>query len=89
MLSMEELLKAVEEDNDEDAMFEIGCKYKYGWDIEKNYEEAVYYLSLAAELGNKSAQFELGGLYELGLGVPKDMDKARELYAMSKEEDEN
>ena len=50
---------------------------------------AVYYLSLAAELGNKSAQFELGGLYELGHGVPKDMDKARELYAMSKEEDEN
>ncbi len=62
------------------AQFEVGCTYKYGWHVKKDYEKAVYYFNLAIGQGNKSAMFELGGLYELGFGVEQNMEKAKELY---------
>lgn len=65
------------------AQFEVGCTYKYGWGVEKDYYKAARYLSMAAEQENKHAMFELGGLYELGHGVEQNIDKAKELYQAS------
>ena len=35
----------------------------HGWHVDKDYEKAALYLSMAAKQGDKTALFELGGLY--------------------------
>ena len=58
--------------NDTAAMTQIGKKRYH----EGNYEEALEYLTKAAELGDVAAHFCLGSLYESGDGVEKDMKRA-------------
>ena len=52
-----------------------------------NPEEAVQYLTRAAEAGAADAQYELAKLYEKGLGVGADPAKALELYQKSADQD--
>lgn len=52
-----------------------------------NPEEAVVYLTRAAEAGAADAQYELAKLYERGLGVAADPAKALELYQKAAAQD--
>ena len=52
-----------------------------------NPEEAVQYLTRAAEAGAADAQYELARLYEKGLGVAADPARALALYQMSADQD--
>ena len=66
-----------------DDMAKVGYCYKNGIGVEKNYEEAIKWLSVASNYGNPLAQWCLGILYEYGSGVEKDEDKAFQLYTSS------
>jgi len=45
---------------------------------DKDYENAIIYLSKCSNNGNSQAQYELGRLFKEGLGVDKDIAKAKE-----------
>ena len=48
--------------------------------INKNYEEALYYLSFYAVQGDDRAQYNLGVMYDNGKGVLKDSAEAVKWY---------
>ena len=48
-----------------------------------DYEQAVYWLNLAAEQINAEAQNLLGQCYENGWGVELDLDRAKEYYVLA------
>ncbi|KAJ3396025.1 hypothetical protein HDU92_004328 [Lobulomyces angularis] len=55
------------------VFFELGQSFRQGWGIEKNKQNALYYLTIAAQLGDRDAQIELGQIYLEGhLGVKAD-----------------
>lgn len=56
----------------------LGDMYLKGDGIEQNYDEALRYLSLAAEVGNTVAQANLAYMYAKGIGVTQDYNKAIE-----------
>ena len=51
------------------AIFELAMSFKMGWGVPKNKVTAVYYLNMAAELGDPDAQVELGECYFRGDGI--------------------
>ena len=57
---------------DVSAQFELGRRYFKGNGFEQNDEEAVRWLSLAAQGGLPKAQAGLGWMYAAGRGVKKD-----------------
>lgn len=63
--SIEELAKMAE-DGDVDAQMELGYRYLYGINTEKNQEQAIYWYVRAAEAGNSDAQRTVGFYYALG-----------------------
>jgi TPR repeat protein len=59
-----------------EAQDELGLRYCFGIDVDKDYvQSAKWYLS-AAEQGHAKAQNEIGGFYEKGTGVPRDQRRA-------------
>jgi TPR repeat protein len=67
------------------AFHALGCCYKDGqWSLGKDYDQALYYLKLAAERPrNFFSQIELAGMYKEGLGTPKDLRMALKYYKMA------
>ncbi|HNZ31082.1 MAG TPA: tetratricopeptide repeat protein [Smithellaceae bacterium] len=63
-------------DGDARAQFLLGSMYMRGNHIEKNYEEAIKWLTKAAEQGNVNAKIQLGSIYVFGKGVEASIDKA-------------
>ena len=61
----------------------LGHNYLCGHGTAPNYEEALNWLTLAADKGVAQALFNLGYMYENGLGVQKDEIKAIEYYEKS------
>ena len=57
------------------------CYYK-GTGVTKDYKQAVYWYSKAAEQGLAEAQYNLGLCYYEGKGVPQDYKQA--VYWLSK-----
>ena len=47
---------------------------------EKNYKEAFFLISQAAENQEPAAQYLLGSFFKFGLGTKRSHDKAREWY---------
>ena len=68
---------------DADAQYGLGFSYQYGFNVEKNYKQAVKLYQLAAHAGNAAAQVNLGAMYEYGLGVEKDYNEAKRLYQLA------
>lgn len=58
----------------------LGYCYQQGLGISKDFEKALYWLSLAVENGNIKALNSLGYMYSRGLGVDKDPTQAYQFY---------
>ncbi len=54
----------------------VGSMYAYGEGVEKNDNEALKWLSLAANTGSAQAQYNLAILYEKGFGVSANKEQA-------------
>uniref|UniRef100_U9UUE1 HCP-like protein n=1 Tax=Rhizophagus irregularis (strain DAOM 181602 / DAOM 197198 / MUCL 43194) TaxID=747089 RepID=U9UUE1_RHIID len=62
--------------NNKVAKYWLGYYYWEGYVVDKNLEDFVKYLTMAANNGNSAAQFNLGDLYFNGkLGISKDEEK--------------
>ena len=83
----EQQMRAMAEAGDNRAM--LGLAYiRLNPDQDSyNPEEAVLYLTRAAEAGAADAQYELAKLYEKGLGVAADPARALELYQLAAAQD--
>ncbi|GAB2695070.1 SEL1-like repeat protein [Aliiglaciecola aliphaticivorans] len=66
---------------DPDATSSLGWFYLNGIGIQKNFELALKYFSLAKTLGCVSAPNNLGWMYANGFGVKKDIDKALSYFS--------
>lgn len=77
-----ELYTSEIEDDNADAMNDLGALYYDGYGCEVDYEKAVYYYTMAAEKGNHMAQENLGYCYYYGrVGAP-DYEKAYHYFAL-------
>lgn len=61
------------------AAYSLGKMYEKGEQVEKDYKQAVSFISKAADLGNGDAICNLGMRYYKGEGVAQDMVKAASL----------
>ena len=52
-----------------EARDELGLRYCFGIDVDKDYVQAAKWYLSAAEQGYAKAQNEIGGFYEKGIGV--------------------
>lgn len=74
------------ENRRKDSLYNMGYRYHYGVEAEKNLKEAVKCYEKAAEAGHEEAQFVLANCYFHGEGVAKDSRKAFEWYLKSAEQ---
>ena len=58
----------------------LGIAYLDGVDVPPDYEEAMKWLTLAADKGAPRPMWNLGRMYEEGLSTTIDLEKARQLY---------
>ncbi len=58
----------------------LGSAYLFGFGPAKNPQQAIYWLTVAADNQQTNAFAMLGMMYELGMGVAKDPNKAVEYY---------
>ena len=65
--------------------FKLGMCYARGQGFAQNYDEAVRWVSQAADQGFAEAQLALGPLFDEGMGVPEDHAEALKLYAKAVE----
>ncbi|MDE6755379.1 MAG: sel1 repeat family protein [Muribaculaceae bacterium] len=65
---------------DAEAQYRMGCMYKDGKNVEKDYKEAIYWFRKSASNGNGDAMLEVGHCFEDGLGVLADNRIAAENY---------
>ena len=61
----------------------VGYCYLNGLGINKDYSQALYWISKSVENNNLKGVCSLGYMYEMGLGVEKNPKKAVELYRKS------
>ncbi|KAJ1553755.1 hypothetical protein HK096_006574 [Nowakowskiella sp. JEL0078] len=62
------------------ALAEISMSFRMGWGVQKNLTTSIYYLELAAQLGDPDSQFEMGELFMRGDGVKKSKHEAAQWY---------
>ena len=86
-ISKAELDSLIDKANGGDANseFDLGERYNYGNDVEKNYVKAAEYYKLAADQNHAGAQFALGDMYDLGRGVEKNYVDAAKYYKLAAE----
>jgi TPR repeat protein len=58
----------------------LGISYLWGYDVERDYEQAFKWLTEASSQGAPRALVNLGTMYEHGLGRSVDIDAACALY---------
>jgi TPR repeat protein len=77
-------IKALAEQGDAQAQFNLGVAYATGKGLTQNYHEALKWYRLSAAQGNPWAQSNLGGMYRTGIGVPQDYMQAMMWYLIAK-----
>ena len=65
-------LRALAEQGDSTAQFNLGVMYGTGLGVPQDATEAVRWYRLAADQGYADAQYNLGVSYDIGAGVPED-----------------
>ena len=83
---MEAFPKLLREANEDDSFSQrmVSCYYYFGnRGVEKNLDEAIFWLEKAAGQNNPEAIFDLATCYEHGEGVEQDLKKAITLYRQS------
>ena len=66
-------------------IFQLGARLEEGRGVPRNYAQAAFCFSRAAELGHVEAMNRLGILYAMGRGVPQDNAAAFALYRRAAE----
>ena len=70
------------------AMYLMGCMYLYGLGVEKNFNQAVFWIERSAEIGYHRAQLTLGYFYDVGeVGFKRDISKAFYWYSKAAQND--
>lgn len=69
--------QAAEKDNPI-ALYNLGCEYYYGRNIQRDLKKAVQYWEKSAPMGHAWSQFNLGLSYLKGVGVAPDRKKGLE-----------
>lgn len=82
---VEQLRRSAEEGNIE-AQLKLGNEYRSGWNVPKDYREAVRWYQKAAEQSSKYAQVKLGMMYYFGQEVPRNPRKAIKWLRMAAEQ---
>jgi TPR repeat protein len=77
-------MKALADQGDADAQYNLGIMYDNGEGVPENDAEAVKWYRKAAEQGVASAQNYLGFNYRTGEGVPKNNIRAYVWWSMAK-----
>jgi hypothetical protein len=72
--------KALAEQGDAEAQFNLGLMYDLGEGVPENDSEAVKWYRKAAAQGYAKAQLNLGNMYRNGLGVPENHAEAVRWY---------
>ena len=75
--------KALAEQGNADAQYNLGLIYDLGNGVPENDAEAVRWYRLAAEQGHAIAQYRLGGMYYSGTGVPQNDMRAYVWWSVS------
>ncbi len=70
-------LKAAAKQGIADMQYCLGVCYQFGYGVEKNEAQAVYWWRKAAKQGYADAQYALGVCYYLGQGVTEDYKEAK------------
>jgi len=65
---------------DATAQFELGMRYAEGRGLAQDQQQAISWLTKAAQQNLAPAQFRLGSVYERGVGTAKDLKRARDFY---------
>ncbi|MDU2121178.1 MAG: tetratricopeptide repeat protein [Clostridium celatum] len=71
-----------------ESIFKYGYIYEKGIGIEKNYEKAYYYYTLAAETKYIKAMIKLGDWYKIGIFLNRNIDFAIKWYEKAAKEDD-
>ena len=77
--SNEELISLVN-DNNVEAIYELGKRYYLGKGIEKDYAKALQYFEKAKEFGNKKGEYGIAKCYYFGKGVEQNYEKAYNIF---------
>ena len=64
----------------------IGYMYLNGEGTEKNFQQALHWLRIAANAGDTTAMHNLAEMYREGYGIKKDLNRARKLYQQACDE---
>jgi TPR repeat protein len=67
------------------AMVNLGLLFESGEYVPRDYNEAFYWFTQAAEKNNPDGLLELGGCHHYGLGTTRDLTKAAECYQRAAE----
>ena len=73
-------MKALADQGDADAQYNLGVRYDNGFGVPENDAEAVKWHRRAADQGHAEAQFNLGFMYGTGSGVPENDAEAVKWY---------
>ncbi len=76
-------LRALAEQGDTEAQFDLGVRYANGQGAPQDYAEAARWYRLAADQGYADAQHSAGLLYANGQGVPQDEAEAVRWYRLA------
>ena len=79
-LSLVEQEKVLAEDGDIESQFNLGQRFFKGFEVKKNYAEAVKWWEKAGNNGHGRAMFNVGYCYSQGIGVKQDHKAAIQWY---------
>ncbi|KAI8851846.1 hypothetical protein BC829DRAFT_373920 [Chytridium lagenaria] len=66
------------------ALFELSQCFRQGWGVKRDRDTGLYYLRVAAQLGDMDAQLEMGEVYLRGSdGVRADKKKAAQMFRLA------
>ncbi|KAJ3207510.1 hypothetical protein HDU67_007428 [Dinochytrium kinnereticum] len=65
------------------ALFELSQCFRQGWGVKRDKDTGMYYLKVAAQLGDMDAQLELAEAYMRGDGIRADKKKAAQMYRLA------
>lgn len=79
-------LKALANNGNAVAQYNLGIMYAEGLGVQENNKEAVKWFKLAAEQGDTGAQYNLGVMYTKGLGIKQDYNEAFRWFKLAAEQ---
>lgn len=76
-----DLIRKCADKGDADALYILGCLYRQGDGLPRNYKRAIQSLERSFDRGNNAAAFILGTMYYSGQGCDKSPEKAADIWS--------